>query len=172
MKAKQFLFSIFLFLIAFFSIYTLLFYFQLGAPLNAEWWIKNLYTYKDVRAKNITSRKIIIIGGSNALFGINSELIKKKTGLPVVNLATQAGLDIDFLYYKIKQHIKEGDVVVLPLEFEYYPRTGEVSDWFSQNMQAWGADYIKQLSLIDLVKFIISAEPSRPSCLPVSGHNG
>lgn len=161
MKAKQFLFSTFLFLIALFSIYILLFYFQLGAPLNAEWWVKNSYNYKDVRAQNITSRKIIIIGGSNVLFGINSNLIKQKTGLPVINLATQGGLDIDFFYYKIQQHIKEGDVVVLPLEFEYYPRTGEISDWFSQNMQAWGADYIKQLSLINLLKFIISAEPGR-----------
>lgn len=161
MKAKQFLFNGFLFLFVLFNLYILLFCFQLGAPLEAEWWIGNTYTYKEARAKHIASRKIIIIGGSNALFGINSQIIEKKTGRPLTNLASHGGLDMDFFYFMIKQHIKEGDIVVLPLEFEYYTRTGEISEWFSHNMQAWGRDYLKQLSLIDFIKFMLAAEPGR-----------
>jgi hypothetical protein len=161
MKAKRFLFHSLSLLIVFFGTYILLFYFQLGAPLEVEWWVNDILKYKDFKARNIASEKIIIIGGSNVLFGINSQVIAQKTGYPVVNMGTHGGLDIDYIYYKIKQHMKEGDVVVLPLEFEYYTYTGEVSEWFSHNMQAWGKDYLKQLSLNDLVKFILSADPGR-----------
>ncbi len=160
MKPKNFLFSVFIFIFIFFSLYILLFFYQLGSPKNAEWWVNNMYYYKDFRAENIKQKKIIIIGGSNSLLGINSETIEEKTGYPVSNLSTHAALDMSFLYYKIKQHINEGDIVVLPLEFEYYSRNSEISDWFSTNMMAWGNNYLKQLSIKDLFIFFIIAEPA------------
>ena len=161
MKANKFLLIGFILQIIAFSSYVMMFYFQLEAPIKAEWWINNSYYYKDFRAKNIKSKKIIIISGSNSLFGINSKLIETKTGYPVSNLAVHASLDISFLYYKIKQHIQEGDTVVLPLEFPYYYRTDNFSNWFSNNMMAWGIDYLKKLPLIDLARFIVITEPSR-----------
>lgn len=161
MKAKYFLLTGFLFTLIPFIIYIILFYFQLGADIKSEYWINSSYQYKDFRAKSIKSKKIIIISGSNSLFGINSELIQKKTGYPVVSLAVHASLDIDFLLYKIKEHINDGDIIVMPLEFEFYSRADKISDWFSNNMMTWGVDYIKQLSLIDLGKFIITTKPDR-----------
>jgi len=160
MKAKNFLMTSFGLLLLFFSTYIALFYFQIGAPIKAEWWINSSYHYKDYRAENIKQKKIIIAGGSNALVGINSKTIEKITPYPVVNLATHAGLDLNFYYYKIKQHIRDGDIVVLPLEFNYYSRTDKISDWFSNNMMAWGGNYLKQLDSIDLIKFFIAAAPA------------
>lgn len=159
MTAKQFLFSVFILISLFFSLYIILFFYQIGAATKAEWWINNSYYYKDFRAESIKQKKIIIIGGSNSLLGINSEIIEQKIGYPVVNLSTHAGLDINFLYYKIKQHLNEGDIVILPLEFEYYSGNNEISDWFSINMMAWGKDYLKQLHIIDLVDFFVITEP-------------
>ena len=161
MKAKYFLLTGFLFTLIPFIIYIILFYFQLGADIKSEYWINSSYQYKDFKAKSIKSKKIIIISGSNSLFGINSELIQKKTGYPVVSLAVHASLDIDFLLYKIKEHINDGDIIVMPLEFEFYSRADKISDWFSNNMMTWGVDYIKQLSLINLGKFIITTKPDR-----------
>lgn len=161
MRAKKFLLAVLVFLIIAFSGYVALFYFQLGSPLKAEWWIKSSYQYKDFRAKNIKEKKVIILAGSNSLFGINSELIEQKTGFPVLNLACHAGLDIDYLYYILKKHIKEGDIVVLPLEFEYYSKMGKTTDWFSNNMIAWGKDYLTQLPLEDFATFLVSTEPKR-----------
>ena len=138
MNPKQFLWAAGILFCSLWLGYISLFVYQIGAPLHAEWWVHAMYQYKDYLADSCTQKKIIIFGGSNSLFGINSEVIAEKTGLPVVNLSTHAGLDLDFILYKIQQHIHPGDIVVLPLEFEYYWRDGTISQWFSENMMAWG----------------------------------
>lgn len=145
----------------FFIVYFLLFIFQLNVPVEADSWIDNAYKYKDYRAKKIQTKKIIIIGGSNALFGINSDLLENITGYPVVNLATHAGLDLDYYYYKLKGHIKRGDIVLIPLEFSYYMQNENITYLFSNNMMSWGKDYLYQLSLIELLNFFMMTEPER-----------
>ena len=161
MKPKYFILNIATFVLVFFGIYIGMFYYQLNSPVKAAWWVHSAYQYKDFKSDKIKSKKIIIVAGSNALFGINSELIEKNTGYPVINLAVHAGLDIDYLYYKIKQNIKNGDIVVMPLELAHYYRDERASSWFSNNMMAWGNDYLGQLSPLQLAKFIINAEPGR-----------
>ncbi len=162
MKSKNFILTSLLLIIVLVVMYIVLFFYQLKSPLKAEYWIQHSYLYKDYRAKNIKTKKIIIISGSNSLFGINSEKIKEKTGYETVNLAVHASLDIDFLYYKIKQVLKKGDIVVMPLEFGHYSRTDKISGWFSNNMMCWGKEtYLDRISIFELLKFIIITEPSR-----------
>ena len=159
MKAKKFLISGVLFIIAFFVLYLSIFYYQLGMPIRTEWWVKNCYQYKDYHADEIKGKKIIILSGSNALFGTNGEVLEKELIYPVANLAGHVYLDIDFLYFKLKEHMKEGDIVIMPLEFEHYPRTAELSNWFTKNMMAWGSSYLAQLTLPQLVHFVINTDP-------------
>lgn len=147
-------------LILFFS-YTGLFYYQLAAPVKAEWWVPNVIAYKEHLARNLQGNRIILIGGSNVLFGINGQILEKKTNRKVVNLGTHASLDLDYFYYQIKEHVREGDLVVMPLEFPYYNRNN-YSDWFLNNMMAWGKhDYLDQLPVYDLAKFLITVPPKR-----------
>jgi len=160
MKAKKFIRSSLFFLLTFFIGYLSLFYYQLGMPVRTEWWVKNCYQYKDYRADEITGKKMIILSGSNALFGVRGSVLQKELGYPVANLAGHVYLDIDFLYYKLKQHMKEGDIVILPLEFEHYTRTKKLSNWFTKNMMAWGENYLAQLSFSQLAHFIVSTDPS------------
>lgn len=161
MRVKYFVLIGIGFIPIFFTIYLLLYFFQLNASVGADYWISNAYKYKDYRAKSIQSKKIIIIGGSNALFGINSEIIQRITGYPVLNLAMHAGLDMDYFYYKVKQHIKKEDIVVMPLEFTYYTQGDDTTNLFSNNMMSWGRNYLYQLSLTDFLKFFLVAEPDR-----------
>ncbi|HIP13594.1 MAG TPA: hypothetical protein EYG73_12875 [Arcobacter sp.] len=161
MKAKQFILSGFFIVILFLIVYMSIFFYQLGAPLKSEYWIQHSYQYKDYKAKSLDSKKIIIISGSNSLFGINSKTIQEKIGYPVINLAVHAGLDIDFLYYKLQQNISQGDIVVMPLEFGQYSRSEKFSKWFYNGMMTWGIDYLKSLSYKDFLKFILNSEPSR-----------
>jgi hypothetical protein len=95
---------------------------QLGGGVKAEWWLKDVYSYKDHVAARMPSPKIIIISGSNGLFGMDSGIISTRTGYPVVNLAGHAALDLEFFYVKLKEHIGEGDIVVMPLEFAFLQR--------------------------------------------------
>ncbi len=158
---RKFLFHTATVILLLITIYLIAFKLSISSYTKSEWWIKNVYQYKEYVASNIDKPKIIIAGGSNALFGINGGVIEELTGFPVVNLATHAGLDIDFLYYKISDNLNEGDVVVLPLEFGAYKGTIDKA-WFYNNMLSWGyEDYIERLTLSDKLLFIARTPKSR-----------
>ncbi|WP_373034128.1 hypothetical protein [Sulfurovum sp.] len=161
MRAKNFVLLAIGLVPVFFTAYLLLFLFQLNASVGADYWVNDAYTYKDYRAKGMSSKKIIIIGGSNALFGINSEIIEKLTGYPVLNLATHAGLNMDYFCYKLEQYVGQEDIVVMPLEFSFYTTGENITDLFSNNMMSWGRDYLLQLPFTDFLKFVLVAEPDR-----------
>ncbi|MCF8055226.1 MAG: DUF1574 domain-containing protein [Desulfocapsa sp.] len=143
------------------GIYLLLFYLQFGASVVAEWWVRDVYWVKDSIADNIHDKKVVVISGSNSLFGLDGEALEKETGLPVVNMAGHGGLDLDFYRFKIDQIVGSGDIVIIPLEPEYYSRNNPYSKWFLDNMMAWGKDYFFSLSLIDGIRFVFHAEPER-----------
>lgn len=137
------------------------FTFQLGARVEAEWWLKDVYSYKDHVAQKTPSPKIIIISGSNGLFGMDSGIISERTGYPVVNLAGHAAMDLEFFYVKLKEHIGEGDIVVMPLEFGFM-QSQRYTNWFTNNMLAWGEeDYLSRLDTVSLLKFIVSVPKAR-----------
>jgi len=111
--------------------------------------------YKVRRAQGLSSPKLIIASGSNALFGINSQLIEQRTGRPVANLAIHAGIDLDYYASKIEQLIGPSDIVILPLEFEYYTRN-KYTRWFTINMMVDNLDdYQSHLSLYDHLRFML-----------------
>jgi hypothetical protein len=64
--------------------------------------------------------KVIILGGSNALFGIDSGLLEQRLGRPVVNLALQFGIPLSMQMNQIEPYLKPGDLVVMSLEYGYY----------------------------------------------------
>lgn len=65
-------------------------------------------------------KNIIIIGGSNVLMGIDSELIEENLEYKVVNMGINAGLGLRFMLNDIKNYIKEGDIVVIASEYAHY----------------------------------------------------
>jgi hypothetical protein len=126
-----------------------------GRYIKSEWWIKDIYAYKHFLNNLIESPRIIISGGSNSLFGIDSDIIHEITGYNVLNIASHAGLDISFHYLKLREYMQDGDIVIIPLEYQYYRHETPYSDWFIDNMIAWGKeDYIDRLSVLDRIQFI------------------
>lgn len=67
--------------------------------------------------KNTEGPKILIIGGSNASFGIDARLLETETGYPVANMALHAGFGPLFNTEIAKKHIEEGDIVLLAHEY-------------------------------------------------------
>ena len=162
MNHRYFILQAFSLLSILVGFYISIFYFQLGAPVEAEWWIKNCYDYKDFKASIIKEPKIIILSGSNSLLGINSAIIEKETNYKVVNLSSHAALDLNFFYTKLKAQIKKNDIVVMPLEFDYFNRKNELSNWFSNNMMAWGKkSYLDLISVQSLAHFIFNTSKTR-----------
>ena len=85
--------------------------------------------------------RIIIYGGSNVAFGIDSELIQQELGLPVVNLGLHAGLGVVPLQ-GIQNAIQRGDVIVISLEYEIITNENftdgtllQLADWLEASQQ-------------------------------------
>lgn len=156
MRYKFFVFSVFFTTFILLIIYIYMYIHQIKLITASEKWIHDIYLYKADISKKIKGKKIIVLSGSNALFSVNSKYMEELTDLNVINLGLHAGLDIDFLYKILSKNIKEGDIVVMPLEFEHYSRDSLYNDWFIENMLNWGNDlYLKDLTLIEFIKFFL-----------------
>lgn len=72
------------------------------------------------RLKSINSPKIVLIGGSNVAFGIDSEMLEDAFEMPVVNLGLHGGIGQTFGTQLAKEYIHEGDIIVLlPESYDY-----------------------------------------------------
>ena len=72
---------------------------------------------KHARLDSITSPKIIIIGGSNTAFGIDSQMIEDSLHMPVVNMGIHVGLGLEYMINEVKPSIKKGDLVIMIPEY-------------------------------------------------------
>jgi hypothetical protein len=68
--------------------------------------------------------RIIFIGGSNLPFGIQSDLLERELGRPVVNMGLIGALDPEFLLNEVRGRVGAGDVVVLSLEYNLFASEG------------------------------------------------
>jgi hypothetical protein len=63
------------------------------------------------------SPRIILCGGSNLTFGIDSREIEKAMGIPVINLSLHAGLGLNFIVNEIKYAARPNDIVIVSIEY-------------------------------------------------------
>lgn len=69
--------------------------------------------------------KIVLVGGSNLSYGIDSALIARSTHCPVVNMGMNGFFGIQFMLEEVKPQLHSGDVVVIAFEHESYARPVE-----------------------------------------------
>jgi hypothetical protein len=75
-------------------------------------------------------RKIVLVGGSNLSFGVDSTIITEITGCPVVNMGMNGYFGARFMTEEVKPYLKPGDIVVMAWEYDNYYKTvdGAASD--------------------------------------------
>ena len=66
--------------------------------------------------KNTKSPRIILCGGSNLAFGIDSKRINDSIQLPVINMGLHAGLGLSFILKEIKPEINQSDIIIFSIE--------------------------------------------------------
>lgn len=66
--------------------------------------------------KDTPSPRIILVGGSNVAFGVDSELLESHFGLPVVNLGLHGGIG-ESTYKELSGYIRPGDIILLMPEY-------------------------------------------------------
>ncbi|SLM48391.1 protein of unknown function [Nitrospira japonica] len=130
-----------------------LFVYQLGAPVKAEYWLRELKIVKRVIAANIKGPKLVVLGGSNALVGIDSTMLEETVGIPTVNLALHGALNIHYLLLDAREVLRPYDYLLLALEYEAYTRDPNTL-WFTNQVMTWDTTYFWDLPLKDKGTFI------------------
>lgn len=97
-------------------------------------WVALAIREKEEIASNTESdeKRILIVSGSNALFGISAKQISQETDIKTINLGLHGGLGGGYILSRVKRLIREGDIVVLPLEYGVYSSSG-ISDDFKND---------------------------------------
>jgi len=134
---------------------------QFGNPTQMSKWVYEAYNLKEQSSKKIKDRKIVIVSGSNSLFGMNSAMIEEKLKIPVVNDAVHAGLGMPYILYKSKSVLNEGDIAILPLEYSFYQMNSIPSKVFSDYVLARDMNYFSTLSIYEKIKTIYSIDIKR-----------
>lgn len=143
------------------AVWVIAFGYQIGAPVAAEYWIPEMKIVKLRTAARIPGEKLVILGGSNALFGLDSALIERQTGRATMNLSLHAALPLEYMFADARSILRPRDVVILSLEYGYYTTTNPSPSWFSSNIMAWDPQYFWRLGLADRVAFGLSASAKR-----------
>ncbi len=121
--------------------------------------INSWYNTKNDFSKNVTNqRKIVFVGGSNILFGINTKLIQDKLHIPVLNYGSHAGLG-NYIFYNAKKVLNKNDIVVLVLEYNYFADSILVNDVLSLYVANYDKNYYSSLSLKDKINLIFYVLP-------------
>jgi len=66
------------------------------------------------------SPRIILVGGSNVPFGVDSQMIKDSLNLNPVNTGVNAVLGLKFMLRNVAQFVKPGDIVLLCPEYDQF----------------------------------------------------
>lgn len=115
---KKFIYKIFIF----FIVFGLIFLIGILLPVTPAS-KNNMLAYKvqkDSLLRNVESPRIIFVGGSNLVFGLNSEMIKKELNLNPINAGLAVNLGLIYMMDDILPYIKAGDYIVLAPEYQHY----------------------------------------------------
>jgi hypothetical protein len=64
--------------------------------------------------------KIILVGGSNAAFSVDSEKIAEYFKMPVVNMGLNVGLGLRFMLDEVKPALRNGDILIIIPEYSHF----------------------------------------------------
>ncbi len=109
-------------------IWVLLILGQIGNPVITSRWVYDAYSKKSKLLEDINGSRLVIVAGSNVLFGIDSKKLEKKYHIPTVNFGVNAGLFLPYILYRAEKVLKKGDIVLLPLEYSMYLYDGEPNE--------------------------------------------
>ena len=118
---------------------------------TSDSWIPKALQYKRALCRAIHEPKIVVIGGSEAYFSTDSELLSRQTGMPVVNMATHIGIPVRMYPNLLEGVVRSGDVVVYSLSYVGQHNCGEEKLYSSLAMPMyWNGLYPEMQSVLSL----------------------
>jgi hypothetical protein len=102
------------------------------------------YSYTQFLLENIGAPRIVIDAGSSSAFGVEPELIEQAFGKPVIDVADNGSIPLDMKIYRLLRYTREGDALILPLEWVYYTRDMVPQDFTDKTPDEYAAYYASQ----------------------------
>jgi hypothetical protein len=128
------------------------------APVASEYWLRELMIVKRMLARSEPSPRLLFLGGSSTLFGIDAGQIQTETGMPTLNMGLHAGLRVEEILNFGRQIAHPGDTVIMPLESDFYGCDRVPwSDWQLRNAVAWDRSYFESLPLTKRAQAVFSS---------------
>ena len=72
---------------------------------------------KHARLDTLPSPKIIVVGGSNIMFGLSAKMLEDTFKIPAENMGLGGALGLKFMLNEALPAIKKGDIVILSTEY-------------------------------------------------------
>lgn len=120
---------------------------QIGTPTSSSKWASDLYAVKELHANQRLNRKLLVVAGSNSLFGIESSLLESRFQIPTTNFGVHAGLGLKYILDRSKRSLNKGDIVYLPLELDLYQQDVAPSAQLMDFVLARDPQYLYSLPL-------------------------
>ncbi|QOD61516.1 hypothetical protein H9I45_03435 [Polaribacter haliotis] len=111
--------------------------------------------YKNITDKNIENR-LIIMGGSNTIFSIDSQLLEKELKIKVINSGFVFNTGYQFQLNFLKNHARKGDFIIYIPEFNYYSGKGQFGANFINNAFLTEPKLISSLGSVNTLNFFRS----------------
>lgn len=127
---------------------------QVNAPTSTSQWIYDLYIAKKNIAQELSSPKLVVAAGSNAMIGISCWQIQQETGTPCLNGAINVGLGLNYILYQARSFLNAGDTVLLPLEYELYESSVQPSSVAIDYVFAHDFDYWQSTDYLTKMRFL------------------
>ncbi len=133
---------------------------QIGMPTR-----NGLYTCAYIHAKIarglvVPSPKLVIVSGSNALAGIDTQALGKALSVRAFNFGLAASFGPGFQSFEAAKILKPGDAALLPFEYLAYDYE-KPRDSLVDAVYTCGTDYLRSLPLQEKLFFVLAARPQR-----------
>jgi hypothetical protein len=77
----------------------------------------NVFPDKQQFLRTSTAPRMIFVGGSSLMYGLDSHCVEEAFGLPVVNTGLHGGLGLRFMLEHVRPYIQKGDILVVVPEY-------------------------------------------------------
>ena len=82
------------------------------------------YTLKLNRLRTTESPRLILVGGSNVAFGVDSKMLADSLKMNPVNFGLHAGLSLRYIMRDVIRYSRPNDLIILMPEYEFFYNKG------------------------------------------------
>lgn len=125
---------------------------SLGSKPEGGRWVAELLDKKSVAIEKKLP-KLVILSGSNSLFGFSARILSENYGIETINASIHAGLGLNYILNYARPYIASGRIFVLPLEYPLYGKPSS-SGAFLYQVIGFDPRYFRQLNFLEKIKVI------------------